>query len=62
MHCIQNIRHSFKNLIKAEENMLLEILELLRGKTGEKQKAVILVTIFHVTARTVCEERSRMET
>lgn len=42
--------------------MLLEILELLRGKTGEKQKAVILVTIFHVTARTVCEERSPMET
>lgn len=28
----------------------------------EKQKAITMVTILHVTARTVCEERSWMET
>lgn len=29
---------------------------------AEKQKAITMVTILHVTARTVCEERSWMET
>lgn len=42
--------------------MLLVIFFNSLEERVEKQKAVTLVTIFHVTTRTACEERSWMET
>lgn len=38
--------------------MVWMIFEILGGNILEKQKAIILATISHVTSRTVCKQRS----